>query len=78
MIVQGMGIAQQLPEWQFAAMMQMDAEEIRTAFEKLRAMGYEIRNSNTNPQIAEGEYLVPYAFPTLNPRSVQLRKSLGG
>lgn len=40
----------------------------------LRRLGYEIRNHNTNPQIAEGDWLIPYAFPTLSPLSVQLRK----
>jgi len=42
--------------------------------EKLRSYGYEIRNHNTNPQIIEGEWLIPYAFPTLTKLSVQLRK----
>lgn len=42
----------------------------------LRELGFEIRNSKTNPQIPEKHYLVPYLFPTLNSRSTQLRKSL--
>jgi DNA (cytosine-5)-methyltransferase 1 len=42
----------------------------------LRDLGFEVRNSNTNPQIPDGSYLVPYLFPTLNARSTQLRKSL--
>lgn len=42
----------------------------------LRTAGYEVRNSQTNPQIPEGDYLIPYAFPTLTKASVQLRKSL--
>ena len=44
--------------------------------EQLRSCGYEIRNHNTNPQIVEGEWLVPYAFPTLTKLSVQLRKKV--
>jgi DNA (cytosine-5)-methyltransferase 1 len=44
--------------------------------EKLRTYGYEIRNHNTNPQIIEGEWLLPYAFPTLTKLSVQLRKKV--
>lgn len=44
--------------------------------EKLRSVGYEIRNHNTNPQIVEGEWLLPYAFPTLTKLSVQLRKKV--
>lgn len=44
----------------------------------LRGLGYEVRNTNTNPQIPQDHFLIPYAFPTLTPQSVQLRKSLGG
>jgi DNA (cytosine-5)-methyltransferase 1 len=44
--------------------------------QRLRRLGYEIRNSVTNPQIENDEWLIPYAFPTLTPQSVQLRKSL--
>ncbi len=43
---------------------------------QLKSIGYEVRNSNTNPQIPEGCYLIPYTFPTLNPQSVQLHKEL--
>lgn len=42
----------------------------------LRLLGYEIRNHSTNPQIPQGEWLIPYVFPTLTPLSVQLFKQL--
>lgn len=42
----------------------------------LRALGYEVRSQYTNNQIPPGHILIPYAFPTLNPLSVQLRKVL--
>ena len=42
----------------------------------LKGLGFEIRNSNTNPQIREGVYLIPYFFPTLTKDSVQLHKKL--
>ena len=42
----------------------------------LRAIGYEIRNNKTNPQIEPGRWLIPYAFPTLNHMSVQLGKEI--
>lgn len=42
----------------------------------LRSLGYEVRNRKTNPQIPRDHLLVPYAFPTFNSMSVQLRKSL--
>lgn len=37
----------------------------------LKAIGYEIRNHNTNPQLDVNYYLIPYQFPTLNERSLQ-------
>ena len=51
-------------------------EELIDVAEYLRTLGYEIRNHMTNPQIEEGYWLVPYAFPTLTPQSVQLRKKV--
>lgn len=42
----------------------------------LKSLGYEIRNHKTNPQIGIDDWLIPYAFPTLTPLSVQLWKSL--
>tara|TARA_Y100000590_G_C15688031_1_gene1002371 strand:- start:33 stop:2012 length:1980 start_codon:yes stop_codon:yes gene_type:complete len=38
---------------------------------KLKNIGYEIRNQNTNSQIARNYYIIPYSFPTLNERSLQ-------
>ncbi|SFN42213.1 DNA (cytosine-5)-methyltransferase 1 [Chryseobacterium oleae] len=43
-------------------------------FSALRKIGFEIRNNNTNPEIPQNEYLIPYKFPTLTPLSVQLKK----
>lgn len=51
-------------------------DELINIAEYLRSLGYEIRNHRTNPQIEEGYWLVPYAFPTLTPQSVQLRKKV--
>lgn len=42
----------------------------------LRDIGFEIRNSNTNPEIEINHFLIPYKFPTLTSLSVQLNKSL--
>jgi len=54
----------------------VNEEDIFSYLQSLRAIGYEVRSHNTNPQIPVDEYLIPYAFPTLNPKSVQLRKIL--
>ena len=51
-------------------------ERIVDVAEFLRKLGYEIRNHMTNPQIEKGSWLIPYAFPTLTPLSVQLRKKV--
>lgn len=50
--------------------------ELFSFAEFLRKIGYEIRNHNTNPQIDEGYWLLPYSFPTLTKMSVQFRKNL--
>lgn len=51
-------------------------KDVMNAAEYLRTLGYEIRNHITNPQIEEDMWLIPYAFPTLTPLSVQLWKKL--
>jgi len=60
----------------FASGYELRQDEILECFYDLRKIGFEIRNNNTNPEIAEDEYLIPYRFPTLTPLSVQLKKSL--
>ncbi|MBD2522933.1 DNA cytosine methyltransferase [Nostoc sp. FACHB-133] len=70
------GTAAQLSATELADLWGVKAEDVFSYLQSLRAMGYEVRNHNTNPQIPKGEYLIPYAFPTLNPKSVQLRKNL--
>ncbi|HBL12229.1 MAG TPA: DNA cytosine methyltransferase [Cyanobacteria bacterium UBA11162] len=66
----------QLKAKEFAEYWGVNEEDIFFYLQSLRAIGYEVRSHNTNPQIPMDEYLIPYAFPTLNPKSVQLRKIL--
>jgi DNA (cytosine-5)-methyltransferase 1 len=61
---------------QFATNYDMRKDDILDCLYELRKIGFEIRNSNTNPEISEDEFLIPYRFPTLTPLSVQLKKSL--
>lgn len=70
------GTAAQLSATDLGERWGVKPEDVFSYLQSLRAIGYEVRNHNTNPQIPKGEYLIPYAFPTLNPKSVQLRKSL--
>jgi DNA (cytosine-5)-methyltransferase 1 len=65
-----------LPLKYFAKVLGLSEAKTENFMHELRDLGFEIRNSNTNPQIPDGHYLVPYLFPTLNARSTQLRKSL--
>lgn len=61
---------------QLAEKWKTNADNVLGIAEYLRGIGYEIRNHYTNPQIEDGNWLIPYAFPTLTPLSVQLRKKL--
>lgn len=53
-----------------------DEKEALATMRFLRTLGFEVRSHRTNPQIPHGSFLVPYAFPTLTPQSVQLHKRL--
>ncbi len=75
-IISGKNIGVILPTTQFATAWNVNSSEISLIAHYLKELGYEIRNHSTNPQIDEGYWLIPYAFPTLNPSSVQLRKPL--
>lgn len=57
-------------------LLNLDIKNIAAVALWLRSLGYEIRNKNTNSQIPEGYWLIPYEFPTLTPLSVQLRKKI--
>ncbi|MBE9010553.1 DNA cytosine methyltransferase, partial [Pseudanabaenaceae cyanobacterium LEGE 13415] len=70
------GTAKQLTVEQLAIEWNVSVEQVFSYLQALRSIGYEVRSHNTNAQIPRGEYLIPYAFPTLNPKSVQLRKTL--
>ena len=75
-VLAGHGVAAQLSEARLAQVWGVSTEEILPVLRELRHFGYEVRSKNTNPQIADGHFLIPYAFPTLTWRSVQLHKSL--
>jgi DNA (cytosine-5)-methyltransferase 1 len=61
---------------EFKEMYNMDSDELLECFNALRDIGFEIRNTNTNPEIKKNHFLIPYKFPTLTPLSVQLKRSL--
>jgi DNA (cytosine-5)-methyltransferase 1 len=76
-VVSGLGVATQLSAQGLALLWGVNDKDVFSYLQSLRRLGYEVRNHNTNPQIPRGEYLIPYAFPTLTQKSVQLRKNLG-
>ena len=51
-------------------------QQLTLFLKELKEMGYEVRSSRTNLSIDNESYLIPYAFPTLSPQSVQLNKKL--
>lgn len=75
-VVDGRVTHRMLPDYELADILGIERTEVIDYAQTMRALGYEIRNSNTNPQIEPGQWLIPYAFPTLTPLSVQLRKTL--
>lgn len=75
-VVEGENVAQIVTTQELSAAWDISTEEVIEAAEYLKSIGYEIRNNSTNPQIKKGCWLIPYAFPTLTPLSVQLRKKL--
>lgn len=77
-VVEGECVREILPAHFYCELWNISEEDILEYMTFLRGLGYEARNHRTNPQIPEGYYLIPYAFPTLTKMSVQLRKSLGG
>ncbi|MDE0089513.1 MAG: DNA cytosine methyltransferase [Candidatus Poribacteria bacterium] len=78
LIVNGIGVSTQISQSELSQLLNLDSKDVLTFLEWLKKLGYEVRNHNTNPQLPKNTYLIPYTFPTLTPRSVQLRKSLRG
>jgi DNA (cytosine-5)-methyltransferase 1 len=75
-VLEGNGVRQIIQLEHLAALWDLPLEQTVDALLHLRSLGYEVRSEYTNNQIPAGHVLIPYAFPTLNPLSVQLRKTL--
>jgi DNA (cytosine-5)-methyltransferase 1 len=75
-IVNGTVTRRLISDSDFALALSIPIRETLAYAQKMRAIGYEIRNNHTNPQIKNGSWLIPYPFPTLTPLSVQLHKTL--
>ena len=75
-IVSGENVRRIVSDSELAQSWGVPSDKIVDVAVALRAIGYEIRNNKTNPQIEPGQWLIPYAFPTLNHMSVQLGKEI--
>ena len=75
-VVEGHNVTNIVSTAELATCWNVSEKEAFAAAEYLKSIGYEIRNNSTNPQIDEGFWLIPYAFPTLTHLSVQLWKKL--
>jgi DNA (cytosine-5)-methyltransferase 1 len=75
-ILEGRGTRQILSLEDLSDVWGISQGETIKALVKLKEVGYEVRSEFTNNQIPQGHVLIPYAFPTFNPNSVQLRKLL--
>ena len=75
-VVEGIGTREIYKSDELAELWEVRSGDLLQLAMWLRSFGYESRNNQTNGQIPEGSFLVPYAFPTLTPLSVQLRKKM--
>lgn len=75
-ILEGNAISKIQNTQELAEKLNIQGSDVLLVSEHLKSIGYEIRNHFTNPQIEIDNWLIPYSFPTLTPRSVQLRKKL--
>lgn len=77
-VANGRSVAKQITGRTLSESVNLRHGDVLLFLEWLRTLGFEVRNRNTNPQLERDTYLIPYSFPTLTPRSVQLHKSLRG
>lgn len=54
----------------------VEPKELLKSFRRLKGIGFEIRNHNTNPVIPKDHFLIPYPFPSMNSLSLQVKESL--
>jgi len=67
----GCGVGKIYPVGELSEMFGVPQKELHAILTTMKEIGFEIRNHRTNKQIPAGHILIPYAFPTLNERSLQ-------
>jgi DNA (cytosine-5)-methyltransferase 1 len=72
----GLIVGQTLHFERYLDQFNLQKAEFYEILKEIKILGYDVRNHNTNSQIQPNYYLIPYAFPTINAKSVQRFKSL--
>jgi DNA (cytosine-5)-methyltransferase 1 len=75
-VTQGAAVGKVLHLEEFSELFSLSQDSILATLKALKKIGFEIRSNNTNLQMKKNYYLIPYAFPTLNERSLQRFKAL--
>jgi len=75
-VTEGLAVGMPLHINEMSDIFQLENNSFQRSIKDLKAVGYEVRNHNTNPQLGLDCYLIPYQFPTLNERSLQRLTSL--
>lgn len=75
-VVEGQGVGERLIVERLAKLWGLKDADVLPVLQALRDLGYEVRGTSTNLQMSPGEYLVPYAFPSLRAKSVQRHRRL--
>jgi DNA (cytosine-5)-methyltransferase 1 len=75
-VLEGRGVRQILSLEDLSVLWNVSTDDAVKSLIMLKKAGYEVRSEFTNNQIPQRHVLIPYAFPTFTPNSVQLRKPL--
>ena len=75
-VLKGVGVRRIVHLEELTTLWGLSTSQLIDAMTRLRELGYEVRSEFTNNQIPKGHILIPYAFPTLNSKSVHMRKVL--
>ena len=70
-ITNGVSVGEALHISHLSDIYEMSTKDFLKSSKKIKKLGFEIRNHNTNSQLETDYYLIPYQFPTLNKRSLQ-------
>jgi DNA (cytosine-5)-methyltransferase 1 len=76
LITEGIGVRRIIPSAELAVLWGVGPETLLPTLVAVKELGFEVRNTQTNPELPTGSFLIPYSFPTLTGASVQFNKPL--